>query len=249
MACLRVAMSNISLRRSKATAGIKLADKTVRLTKVSFQDESSHKAIYDALFGSVRIAFQAVLQDGAKGILKNYSNIFEKLLRLRQACCSGVLVSLERRQRALEVWRGLQQRSSDDDTPKLTAQEGLELLEKLKGAFSKEANDNNELPECAICLMEMEEGQCIILKKCSHVYCEPCLTRVCISNTTKSNCPLCRQPFCKVDMIKRSVARAATQADLSNDGKPAAIDSFHLTTKMVPVSFFAVYMLQVLEST
>lgn len=217
-------MANVSLRRSKATAGIQLVDKTVQLAKVSFDEGSPHKAVYDALFGSVRVAFEAVLQNGDKEVLKNYSNIFEKLLRLRQACCSGKLVPLERRQRAIEVWKELQHRSVDDQTPKLTAQEGLELLEKLKGAFITEANSNDELPECAVCLTEMEEAQCIILKKCSHVYCAECIGRVC-TTTGNSKCPLCRQPFSKADMIKKSVASAATQVDESDKGEEVAVDN------------------------
>ncbi|VEU36620.1 unnamed protein product [Pseudo-nitzschia multistriata] len=213
LACLRVAMADVSLRRSKDTAGIQLVDKTVQLTKVSFEEGDPHKAIYDALFGSVRVAFEAVLQNGEKEVLKNYSNIFEKLLRLRQACCSGKLVPLERRQRALTVWNELKQRSNNDQTPKLTAEEGLELLEKLKDAFDTDKNNNNELPECAVCLMEMEEAQCIILKKCSHVYCEDCINRVYTTNLGRSKCPLCRKPFSKSDMIRKSAATAATQID------------------------------------
>eukprot|EP00536_Pseudo-nitzschia_multiseries_P013974 jgi/Psemu1/327386/estExt_fgenesh1_pg.C_6390001 len=211
LACLRVAMADVSLRRSKATAGIKLVGKTVQLTKVSFDEGSPHKSVYDALFGTLRVAFEAVLQDGDKEVLKKYTDVFEKLLRLRQACCSGKLVPLERRQRAIEVWKELKDRSENDQTPRLTAQEGLDLLEKLKGTFGEDAN-STDLPECAVCLMEMEEAQCVILKHCSHVYCEECISRV--YNTAgkgKPKCPLCRKVFSKADMIKKNVACEATQ--------------------------------------
>ena len=84
--------------------------------------------------------------------LKNYSVIFEKLLRLRQACCSGLLISQERRDIAIKVWTDLM---NSKGSKKLTAEEGLALLEKLKGAFTEQSDS---LPECGICLMEMEQS-------------------------------------------------------------------------------------------
>jgi len=214
LACLRLVMSHVALRRSKDTANISLVTKTVELSTVSFREGTPHKTVYDALFGTVRTAFEAVLQNGEKEALKNYSNIFEKLLRLRQASCSSKLVPLERRQRAIELWQELQKREAGNDN-KLTAQEGLELLEKLKGAFeSNDDNNNNNnatagLPECCVCLMEMDENECVILKTCGHVYCEACITRVCTD--FNSNCPLCRKEFCKADMIKKTAASTAAE--------------------------------------
>ena len=228
MACLRLAMAHVALRRSKATAKIKLAQKTVHLTKVSFEENSSHKTLYDALFGTVRVAFQAVLKGGDQQILQNYSSIFEKLLRLRQACCSAKLVPLERRLRTIEMWKELQQRSGDKSRPQLTAEEGLALLEKLKGAFVQDVGD--ALPECAVCLTEMEESQCIILRTCSHVYCEECIDRIC--SNRNPNCPLCRRPFIKSDIVKRDMASsAATKPQYSaNNKRDVAMDNESIGT-------------------
>lgn len=111
---------------------------------------------------------EAILGEDASSnaALKNYSMIFEKLLRLRQACCSGLLLTPERRNVALNVWEEM---SLKKGTKKLTAEEGLALLEKLKGAFSSE--DDN-LPECGICLMEMEQSDGTVLKvsKKNHLF-------------------------------------------------------------------------------
>ena len=57
----------------------------------------------------------------------------------------------ERREIALKLWDEVRGRSV---TEKLTPEEGLALLEKIKGAFT-EVKDS--LLECGICLMEMEE--------------------------------------------------------------------------------------------
>ena len=45
------------------------------------------------------------------------------------------------------------------------------------------------LDECPICYNSSE--QCIVLKKCNHKYCEPCIKKWLTKN--KSECPLCRQ--------------------------------------------------------
>ena len=219
LACLRLVMSHVALRRSKATANVKLTTKSVHLTRVSFEDGSPHKAVYEALFGTVRLAMQAVMQEDEKQVLKNYTNIFEKLLRLRQACCSGKLVPLHRREKAMELWNELQER---DVTHKLTAKEGLELFEKLKGAFSQEV----DLPECAVCLTEMEESECVILRKCSHVYCEGCIGRVAAHNNDKMPivCPLCRTAFSKADMIKKSVASIAAHTKVDGKESDVSVD-------------------------
>jgi SWI/SNF-related matrix-associated actin-dependent regulator of chromatin subfamily A3 len=82
---LRTTMGFLSLRRSKQNSGVKLVDKDVQLCSVDWMDDA-HKRVYDALFGTVRCAMEAILgnvTDDSKA-LKNYSVIFEKLLRLRQ---------------------------------------------------------------------------------------------------------------------------------------------------------------------
>lgn len=147
---LRACMGCVSLRRSKNIVELKLVEKEVQLCTVAWS--GAHKKLYDALFGTLRTAFEAILKEGdGSAALKNYSSIFEKLMRLRQTCCAGTLVSPERRDIALKLWRDVQARST---VKKLTAEEGLALLGKLKGTFT-ELTDS--LPECGICLMEMEE--------------------------------------------------------------------------------------------
>jgi SNF2 family DNA or RNA helicase len=203
---LRVVMSHIALRRSKATVNVTLPDKDVQLARVSFEDGSPHKAVYDALFGCMRMAFQAVLQDGEGAALKRYTSVFESLLRMRQSCCSALLVPKSRRESAMELWRDLQGRAGAKG---LSVDEGVALLEKLKGSFSQ--SEENDLPECAVCLTEMEESQCMILRTCSHLFCEPCISRVQTSHG--SVCPLCRQAFGQNDLVNKSTAASAASQE------------------------------------
>lgn len=194
-------MGFLSLRRSKQNINIKLVEKDVQLCSVAFADDA-HKKVYDALFGTVKVAMTAILDDDTKA-LKNYSVIFEKLLRLRQACCSGLLLTEERRQIALDVFQEMQ---SKGPTKKLTAEEGLALLEKLKGAFSQAENESS-LPECGICLMEMDETVGTIIKNCGHVFCNLCIHQVLAKSNKK--CPYCRAPFRESDIVDMSQATLA----------------------------------------
>mmetsp|Transcript_45123 Transcript_45123/g.94645 ORF Transcript_45123/g.94645 Transcript_45123/m.94645 type:complete len:876 (+) Transcript_45123:187-2814(+) len=208
---LRTTMGFLSLRRSKQNVNIKLVEKDVQLCSVEFMDDA-HKKVYEALFGTVRVAMEAILGGDDNKALKNYSVIFEKLLRLRQACCSGLLLTQERRDIALKVWDEM---NSETSGQKLSAEEGLQLLEKLKGAFSEETNS---LPECGICMMEMEESDGTILKKCGHVFCKLCIQQVLAKSNKK--CPYRRAAFEECDIVDMSQASSA--ANEKSDEKPAA---------------------------
>ena len=207
---LRTTMGFLSLRRSKQNVNIQLVEKDVQLCSVEWTNNDPHKKIYDALFGTVRVAMEAILGDDESKALKNYSVIFEKLLRLRQACCSAELISEDRRAIALKVWDEMRNKTA---TKKLTAEEGLALLEKLKSAFATDESDS--LPECGICLMEMEEHDGTILKSCSHVFCKLCIAQVLHKSGKK--CPYCRAPFEESDIIDASQAKKAAAE------KPAAV--------------------------
>eukprot|EP00978_Attheya_sp_CCMP212_P013372 scaffold33647_cov49-Attheya_sp.AAC.2 len=209
LARLRAMMCHVALRRNKTLANLNMPEKEVQLRSVSFPEGSIHKSIHDALFESARAAFEATLLDGDDAALKNYVSVLERLLRIRQACCSGILVPKERRERAQEVMRELHLR----DGKALTAEEGRHLLEKLKGTFHSEQDgtSSDEAPECAVCLLEMEESDAVILRSCSHVFCELCIARV-MAMPGHTTCPLCRSEFSKADMVKKVTAATAASA-------------------------------------
>jgi hypothetical protein len=198
-------MGFLSLRRSKQNAGITLVEKDVQLCSVAFSDDA-HKKLYDALFGTVKVAMEAILEDDNKA-LKNYSVIFEKLLRLRQACCSGLLLPKKRRDVTIKLFEEMQSKNS---TKKLTAEEGLALLEKLKGAFATE-EDGSNMTECGICLLEMDESVGTVLKTCGHVFCNLCIHQVLSKSNQK--CPYCRAPFCESDIVDMNQAQTAAATE------------------------------------
>jgi SWI/SNF-related matrix-associated actin-dependent regulator of chromatin subfamily A3 len=68
---LRATMGFISLRRSKRNVNISLVEKDVQLCSVEWAPSDPHKKVYDALFGTVRCAMAAILDDESKA-LKNY---------------------------------------------------------------------------------------------------------------------------------------------------------------------------------
>lgn len=205
LARLRTMMAFLALRRNKSK--LNLVEKTVELRSIAFPPDSPHKKIHDTIFESAQLAF-TTLASGDDKALKNYMMILETLTRIRQACVSGALVPRERLQAAEQVLAVVQGR-----TDSLTAEEGVKLLQKLKGAFA-----GTEATECAICLEEMEETAAVILRSCSHVFCESCLSKV--SEQCHGVCPLCRQKFEPHDMIKKSDATAAAT---EGEGKPKAL--------------------------
>ncbi len=64
-------MGFLSLRRSKLSVNISLVDKDVQLCSIEWAPNDPHKKVYDALFGTVRCAMEAILGDESKA-LKNY---------------------------------------------------------------------------------------------------------------------------------------------------------------------------------
>lgn len=69
---LRTTMGFLSLRRSKQNVNIQLVDKEVQLCSVEWAPNDPHKKVYDALFGTVRCALEAILDDDESKALKNY---------------------------------------------------------------------------------------------------------------------------------------------------------------------------------
>jgi SNF2 family DNA or RNA helicase len=124
---LRCAMAQVTLRRTKNTTDIELVAREKRLVKINFP-EGSHKQVHDALFASSKAVFDALGKDDAKLAFKTHGKMFEQLLRIRQACCSGDLVPIAVRNAAMEVARDLKSNSGPLDPIAANA-----LLERLSG--------------------------------------------------------------------------------------------------------------------
>lgn len=126
----------------------------------------------------------------------------------------------ERRDVAIKLWDEM---NSQKTGKKLSAEEGLALLAKLKGAFAEVAD--SILPECGICLMEMEESDGIVLAKCGHVFCKLCIQRV-----SNKKCPYCRASFEQSDIV--NMVQAAQASNSSTEKIPTDDLQFGVPPKM-----------------
>eukprot|EP00977_Amphora_coffeiformis_P006795 scaffold1488_cov141-Amphora_coffeaeformis.AAC.4 len=195
LANLRLSMACTALRRTKLA--ITLPDKRLELRSVSSAPDNPHQQIYETIFQAARAAFGAVLQQKDKKV--SHTSMFEILTRLRQACCSGSLVPKGRLLAAEQVLATVQQKNA------LTAAEGRELLDKLKGALLTDEIDG--APECAICMEEMSAAAAVVLRQCGHVFCNSCLQR---TLDFKTVCAFCRRPYREDDLIPYQRAEAAS---------------------------------------
>lgn len=125
LARLRTAMAHVALRRTKNATNIDLVGKEHYLRKVKFP-EGDHKRIHDVLYNTTQAAFNAVAQNDSDGGRVPFFGMFELVLRIRQACCSGELIPEERFHAVSKIARKLKDRNGD-----LSVTEGLELFEAL----------------------------------------------------------------------------------------------------------------------
>ena len=133
-------MSQITLRRTKNVANIKMVGKEHHLRRVDFV-EGDHKNIHDVLYYTAQVTFGAVVRetdyDEPEGT--PLTAMFEMVLRVRQACCSGELIPKERYIRAAEIAADLQTRDG-----KISAAEGFRLLNALQGIAVEVDDDDDE---------------------------------------------------------------------------------------------------------
>jgi hypothetical protein len=166
LARIRVAMSHVALRRTKAQVDSTLAlvEKVVEIRHLEFPPGGSHKPIHDLLYDVAREAFIGLLREGTRVVYRNFFHLLSLILRVRMSCCHGALVPpdvVSRMRLAHDELCELRQQK----TAGLTAKDGedilLRILEILKGGQDVEEPSN----ECAVCFNEMEEGTCVALKK------------------------------------------------------------------------------------
>lgn len=143
---LRVACSYVALRRTKnIVPNIGIADKTIHIHAVDFPKDSIHKNIYESLYLACRVAMRASLkgvgrmytEDGEekKVSITTHRAMFAMLMRVRQSCASGALVSAAHYKVASELMQNL--RDENGNIKELTADDGermLHLLQNAKGA-------------------------------------------------------------------------------------------------------------------
>ena len=104
---LRAQTKELSLRRTKDVLNEQLKAKAVEVQGLVF-DESSKK-VYKAIEDSARGIIRSMLafRDGENVLMRNYSNILEVILRLRQACNSITMIPQDRIRKSFEIIRRL----------------------------------------------------------------------------------------------------------------------------------------------
>ena len=191
LARLRVAMRAVSLRRSNAVLADSLPPITVLTHSVRMGDAERYS--YDVLFASARAAFMALDAHGGTAVMQQYTSVLECLLRLRQACSSGLIVPPARLARARQV---LQQLTGSDDPyaapaasnasavgepvvkANLTAEEAAKILKTLT-AIQEAQQLEGEAYTCAVCLEDLSDAAARrVLRVCAHAFCADCLQRL-----------------------------------------------------------------------
>ena len=224
---IRALLGAISMRRTKDLLKDRLPTKTVEQHVVKMGKQE--RVVYDLLFESARIVFNAVLEIDEGEILQNYSHILECLLRLRQTCCSWKMVPsvrVENAQKVMDIFARMESRGE-----KITLEKAKELFEKLQGILGTGGNGesgsgagddgggDNEVVECCVCLQEQTGAHLRILKNCQHCVCDLCLEKIIQyapgsgTNGGSGKCPLCREPFVKADIHSLEELKTVAEQD------------------------------------
>lgn len=198
-------MKDICLRRKKEMkfVNLNLPPKTEYIHRVSF--DKTEKTKYDALLAEAQGALEAFQQRSKNGQLGRYTNVLERLLRLRQVCNHWTL--------ARERVNDLLKLFEDQKVVSLT-EKNIPILQKALQLMI----DNGE--ECAICFEEISQHQPVITA-CKHVFGKPCISR---TIDLQGKCPYCRAELTHESLVEADEAINRVEVDdLSKSSKTEAL--------------------------
>eukprot|EP00850_Spirogloea_muscicola_P000402 SM000001S04804 [mRNA] locus=s1:2261449:2268312:- [translate_table: standard] len=194
---LRVLMASIALRRTKSEQvgqpSIELPPRTVQLHLLDLWSCDRQK--YEQWEENGRDLIKDMIKHGT--VLKNYANVLEVILRLRQICDHASLCP-----------------SLDCLAKRVAEQEAAppELMQKLL-EYVRDSGDD----DCPICLCPAQPP---VITRCAHIYCWRCINKV----VTRGNgqCPLCRTAVSSADLIRvppetRIDGNEATSSELPSE--------------------------------
>ncbi|KAF4126809.1 SWI/SNF-related matrix-associated actin-dependent regulator of chromatin subfamily A3 [Geosmithia morbida] len=183
-ALLQGIMRDLCLRRRKDMSFIdlKLPEKKEFIHRISFREEEKRK--YDALLAEAKGALEqfnsaTVAADKSRG---RFTNVLERLLRLRQICNHWTLA----KNRVDELMKLL---SSDGDVVELT-DKNRRLLQQALTLYIDQQED------CAICF---DGTTSPVITHCKHVFCRSCITR---AIELQHKCPMCRNPLDQSQLLE-----------------------------------------------
>ncbi|KAG9255869.1 SNF2 family N-terminal domain-containing protein [Emericellopsis atlantica] len=195
-ALLQNLMQDVCLRRRKDMkfVDLKLPEKKEFVQRIPFYPEEKQK--YDALLAEAKGAleqFQARenVQTGGR-----FTNVLERLLRLRQVCNHWTLC----KSRVEDLMRLLEDEDVVELTPKNTA-----LLQEALRLYIESQED------CAICY---DTPAAPVITHCKHVFCRGCITR---AIQIQHKCPMCRNQLEEDHLLEPAPEEG--EADVNFDGE------------------------------
>ncbi|KAK9776630.1 putative SNF2 family N-terminal domain-containing protein [Seiridium cardinale] len=198
-------MKDICLRRKKEMkfVNLNLPPKTEYIHRVSF--DKTEKTKYDALLAEAQGALEEFQKKSKNGQLGRYTNVLERLLRLRQVCNHWTLAK-ERVNDLLKLFE-------DQQVVPLT-EKNIPILQKALQLMI----DSGE--ECAICFEEISQHQPVITA-CKHVFGRPCIAR---TIDLQGKCPYCRAELTHDSLLEPAeTAEKLEVDDLCRSSKTEAL--------------------------
>jgi SWI/SNF-related matrix-associated actin-dependent regulator of chromatin subfamily A3 len=205
---MRLLLSAISLRRTKALLAGKLPPKTVEMVMVKLDDRTrdAYKSLFRSARGIIEAAYNA---EGDGAILSSIAPVLECLLRLRQCANAVELVPPERLKRAVEVLAQLERRVKEQPELAVTKEEAMKLMAALSGMLA------DSEPDCCVCMDPLSQSTVRILRSCRHSFCGDCIDQLIARQSL--TCPLCRGAFTAQDVIS-SAALAQAEGEREAGG-------------------------------
>lgn len=205
----------LMLRRTKETKD-KLGNPILVLPPahievVECEQSVEERDFYEALFRRSKVQFDKFVAQG--NVLRNYANILELLLRLRQCCDHPFLVISKADTNKYTDLDELAQRFLEgvqSDSGRLAVVPSRAYVEEVVEEIRQGATT-----ECPICLESASDDP--VITPCAHRMCRECLLSS-WSTPAGGPCPLCRSPVTKDQLIKLP-GKCRFEVDAKNNWK------------------------------
>ncbi|KAF7536696.1 hypothetical protein G7054_g4308 [Neopestalotiopsis clavispora] len=187
-------MKDICLRRKKEMSfvNLNLPPKTEYIHRVQF--DKTEKTKYDALLAEAQGALEDFQKKSNKGQLGRYTNVLERLLRLRQVCNHWTLAK-ERVDDLLKLF--------EDQKVVALTDKNIPILQKALQLMI----DSGE--ECPICFDEISQHEPVITA-CKHVFGKPCISK---TIDLQGKCPYCRAELTHESLVETAERAGPLQVD------------------------------------
>ncbi|RYP22495.1 hypothetical protein DL767_009029 [Monosporascus sp. MG133] len=193
---LQALFHDLCLRRMKDMkfVDLKLPNKTEYIHRVAFTKEE--KAKYDAMLSEAQGALEQYQKNSEKEGKLRFTNVLERLLRLRQMCCHWTLC----KDRVKDVLAVL----GDQGVVQFT-KANLEILQKALALGCRDGE------ECSICFESIDLHQPIITA-CKHMFGKDCILEWIDTGgggNKKGTCPQCRAQLTPESLVELSLETEA----------------------------------------